>query len=407
MSFGGGGESGGAVVGGPNQLAALAAGQYQAQAAAAAQAQAQQALNDSIAAINKNYAQARYDVAPYRTTGVQALDQLNQYMGLSAYNPGAAPNAPKKLTAADLKDQISDAAINQYVNQNTGYTTVKGFTHPVYTGAGSDNQTLINAYKGQAGNWGVSGPGSLVSAVSLDRANPLGAMPGASIFLQNPNQSFNQIIRDAVINKLGGDLATQKNVGFEDRMASYNQDLNEYNQNLALYNKYNSEGPLTSEQITNKISNLPGYQAQLNQGIDAITRNAAGRGYLGSGRLLQELSDYGQNTLSTFYGNELSRLAQLAGGGQQAAGQSAQSANQQGANLANLYSNFGDTSANASLATGNALAQAMLAGNQQYKIIGGQSGGSGLGGLGGLLGGAASLLGSSSMGGAGLLGLFG
>jgi len=84
-AFGGGGSSGGgAVVGGPSPQAAIGAGLLQSQAAYAASQAATKAVNEAILAVNQNYQQARYDVQPYRTAGVQALNQLNQYLGLDA-----------------------------------------------------------------------------------------------------------------------------------------------------------------------------------------------------------------------------------------------------------------------------------------------------------------------------------
>ena len=56
-----------------------------------------------------------------------------------------------------------------------------------------------------------------------------------------------------------------------------------------------------------QISNMPGFQV----GIDAITRKAAAAGYLGSGNMKTQLMDYGQK----FWGDEVSRLASLAGAG--------------------------------------------------------------------------------------------
>ena len=81
--------------------------------------------------------------------------------------------------------------------------------------------------------------------------------------------------------------------------------------------------------------------------------------------------------IDKFYGNELDRLAQLAGAGQQAATTSAQASLGTGQGIAGLYSALGDTKANAALSSGNALAQALLAANQEYKVIGGNSGGGG------------------------------
>jgi hypothetical protein len=51
----------------------------------------------------------------------------------------------------------------------------------------------------------------------------------------------------------------------------------------------------------------PGYQFRLNQGLDAITSNAAARGVLRTGGNLQDLMDYGQNAASQEYQNVWNR----------------------------------------------------------------------------------------------------
>lgn len=387
---GGGGQTGGTVVGGPSMGAALLAGQYQSSAAQAAADAAQQSINDAINAMNRNYQQARYDMQPYRTEGVQALNQLNQYLGLDAYNPGKAPVAPKKYTAEDLASEVSKNQIRNYITQNTGMVGVgnnhkQTFTHLQYQGAGSEDPALQAAYAKQ---WAHTPAGEKMpgGGLTLADSNDNNFGSGLSPFTQNP------AIQQAARLELADELARNKNATYDTDLEAYNRNLEEYNQNKAWYDQYTAEGPYTQEQISDKISNLPGYQAQLTQGSEAINKSASSKGYLGSGRVLKELMNFGQNTLSQFYGNELDRLASLAGAGQQAAGISAQGSLNKGNALAGLYQSLGDTKANAALASGNALAQSLLAANQQYKVIGQQdSGGGGLGGIGSVLGGIGSI----------------
>ena len=73
-----------------------------------------------------------------------------------------------------------------------------------------------------------------------------------------------------------------------------------------------------------KITSLPAYQFRLNQGLDAINRNAAAKGYLGSGNRLMELMRYGQDYGSQEFDREIARLSGLSGattGSPAAAGQ--------------------------------------------------------------------------------------
>jgi hypothetical protein len=52
----------------------------------------------------------------------------------------------------------------------------------------------------------------------------------------------------------------------------------------------------------------PSYQFRLQQGQQAVERSAAAKGLLGSGNVLQELTQYGQGMASTEYQNQFTRL---------------------------------------------------------------------------------------------------
>lgn len=381
---GGGGSSGGAVVGGAAPWAAALAGQYQASAASAAADAAQQATNDAINNMNRMYQTARHDVQPYRTEGVQALNKLNQYLQLEPYNPGLAPDKPVFKTSTDFLDKITKKQVRNEIMMNSGQVGVgnnigQSFQHAQYFGPGADDPTLQADY---GRGWvkvpaGEQNPGGLTIA-------QYGTGPGA--FLQDPR------IQQAVRNELAQEMANNENATYDTRLSSYNQDLAEYNQNLDWYNQYKAQGPFTQEQITENISNLPGFQAQQAQGVDAIQKAASAKGYLGSGRVLKELSQFGQANLGQFYGQELDRLSNLANMGASAANTTAGLSANHGNALSQLYTNLGDTKANSLLAGGNALAQSLLAANQEYKVVGQQdSGGGGLGGLGSVLGGIGSI----------------
>ncbi len=397
---GGGGQTGGSVVAGPAPWAAQLASQYQVNAANEAAAAAERATKDAIANMNKMYQQARYDVQPYRTTGVAALNQLNQYLQLPAYNPGPAPNAPKEFTVDSIMKSLTNKQINEYLNNNVTPTSVNSAAGRAqgwaYTGYGADDAALNARIKadwesapkhGQAFSKYPGSPGMLAIPTAINDT----WLNGAQAIRAGGGVNYG--ILDLARRGAAQEIYDQGLEGYNTEKEAYERNLAEYNQNKSMYDKYSSEGPFTTQQITDRITQLPGYQAQLEQGVDALSKQASSRGYLGSGRLLKELNQYGQNTLSTFYGNELNRLSQLAGAGQQAATTSGQSALGTGQVNAGLYSQLGDTKANAALASGNALAQAILAANQQYKIIGQQdTGGGGLGGIGSVLGGIGSIM---------------
>lgn len=372
MGGGGGGQTGGAVVQYTPNWAANQAAQYGVMAANAAQQQATKSIQDAIQQVNQQYQGARANLQPYASTGVQAQDQLNQYLGLDPYNPGAAPTAPVKPTRESIASSATRGDLINYAMMNSG---VAPDGRLVYYGPG-------------AAELGAKNPSDVMQGGVA--ANPYQIVSPYDYAKDHPEQDVNRAMDLGYADELLPGQLKQ----YDSDQKQYTTDQQNWQQNKDWYDRYSSEGPLTSQQISDKISNLPGYQAELQQGVGALDKSASAKGYLGSGRQLKELMSFGQNTLSTFYGNELSRLAGLAGAGQQAATTQAGLSANQGNNLASLYSSIGDVKANASLSAGNALAQAIIAGNQQYKVVGQQSAPDSGGGIGSLLSGIGSLAGA-------------
>jgi hypothetical protein len=107
---------------------------------------------------------------------------------------------------------------------------------------------------------------------------------------------------------------------------------------------------LSPQQITQQLTQMPGYQFQLSQGLDATKRQAAAMGLVLSGNTLQALNKYSQGLASTSYQNQLENLLNPIKIGQAGAANQAVAASQTGANLGNIYGAQGQNQAN--IATG-------------------------------------------------------
>lgn len=98
------------------------------------------------------------------------------------------------------------------------------------------------------------------------------------------------------------------------------QDTN-FHEQLTASNPFGAERAQYAKQLQelmsnpNSVKDLPGYQFQMDQGTDAITRQAAATGYLGSGNLGAELAKYGQGLAASFYDRRTALLSSLAGAG--------------------------------------------------------------------------------------------
>lgn len=88
--------------------------------------------------------------------------------------------------------------------------------------------------------------------------------------------------------------------------------------------------------ILGPLEATPGFQFQLEQGVNALDRSAAARGKLLSGQQLKGVTEFGQSLANLEVNNQLNRLASLAGIGQSAT----TSGGAFGANAASNIGNF-------------------------------------------------------------------
>lgn len=176
---------------------------------------------------------------------------------------------------------------------------------------------------------------------------------------------------------------------------------------------------------TRDFETSPGYEFRLEQGNDALLRNASARGRLGTGELSKDIIKFSQGTASDEFGNWFNReytgyadyanrLASLAGMGQTALGQTGATqaaglAAGQGQGLAALSAGLGSNLANLSVQgakyQGDALNNAALARASGY-VGGANAMAGGLGGAGDAVQ-LASLLGDFGGGGGEFLGFGG
>lgn len=109
------------------------------------------------------------------------------------------------------------------------------------------------------------------------------------------------------------------------------------------------------------VTNEPGYQFGLNQGVRAMDQSAASRGMRLSGQQAKALTQYGQDYAGTKLDQSLNRLLQVANVGNMGTG----SLNQQAGNTVNIGDSAGAASIAGSNAWGNALNQLTAYGNKK------------------------------------------
>ena len=123
---------------------------------------------------------------------------------------------------------------------------------------------------------------------------------------------------------------------------------------------------LSPQQINQQLTQMPGYQFQLSQGLDATKRQAAAMGLGLSGNTLQALNKYGQGLASTSYQTQLENLLSPIKIGEAAATNQAANVGQVGTNLANIYGAQGQNQAAAALGMTGGVANAVGGGLSNY-----------------------------------------
>lgn len=84
---------------------------------------------------------------------------------------------------------------------------------------------------------------------------------------------------------------------------------NQYGKAVNLYqDALGVNGPQGNARATSAFQSAPGYQFQLDQGLQAVDRGAASRGMLGSGNTLMAEQKYGSDLANQNYNNYLTQL---------------------------------------------------------------------------------------------------
>lgn len=315
-------------------------GAYSSSQAGKAQASA---ADNSAALQNQQYLQTREDLAPWRNSGVGALNQINALMGLGGNGSGAYPGATGVSTGAassaptqspgviaalgtQLKNgrSLGSLAKNALINPAGVGASILGVKDPLSSALGLNNnsagqdirQALERGLPVSDASWakfgygpgGAALGGNALQTPSLAQANPNG---GSAIVGYNPDGSPQY----GSINAFMGGGGTTPQQAQTNAFAQFQTD--------------------------------PGYQFAFDEGQKALTNSAAARGILNSGATAKALTRYGQGVADQQYGNYFARLQSLAGLGQTATTSTGQFGAQSAANQGNALMAAGNARASA------------------------------------------------------------
>lgn len=114
-------------------------------------------------------------------------------------------------------------------------------------------------------------------------------------------------------------------------------------------------GPGAAQQPYGGYQQSPGYQWQLDQGVQAAQRSASARGQLGSGGTLKAITRYASGLADSDYQQYVGQLNTLAGFGQNATAGTVQAGQNASNNINNAYGNMGNAQASSYANTGSAI----------------------------------------------------
>lgn len=336
----------------------------------------QQYYADAVPALKDYFSQAQASIAPFTVSGSNAMDSLDDLMGVArptsgAYSLSSALANESKLTAMQANDPMQQ-----------GWLDPSAINTPV-TATGTP----------PPGTWQ---PG----AQTIQQWNPeaqggmhYGYVPATGEFFQggegmgahdtDPSAVGLKLVKDPTTGQYTlQSLAHTPEALTADQQAQWNMIQQYHNGTLAMTDP--SQMQATALQ---QLQSSPGYQFTLQQGLQGVDRSSAARGLLNSGAAVKGATDYASGLAQQTYNNRVSQLAGMAGAGQTAAGTAATLSGQLGTGLANAALGTGSNIASLYGSQAQGLAQ-LYAGQASANAQQGAAGMSGLFGLAGnLLGG--------------------
>ena len=191
-----------------------------------------------------------------------------------------------------------------------------------------------------------------------------GILDGITSYLSKPENLLRvggNLLSGYMASDAAGDAARmQRNAGRESNALMKSM----YDQQRADQMPYMQAGYSALGQIQNllkspdAITQDPSYQFGLNQGTNALNRNAAATGTMYSGQQGKALQRYGQDYAGTKLGEAYNRLASIAGLGQVSTNQAGAQAGQYGANVGNTLQQMGNAQAAGTIGGSNAWGKA-------------------------------------------------
>lgn len=245
-------------------------------------------------------AQANLDLSKEYTG--QSLDEL--YTALT----GALGNLEYGAQLAD------EGYLKGIADINRGFDAA---TTSLRDGAGNSLSSIAQAYD-RAGMAARTGYDDSLSALARGYGTAVPTVSGGfNEAIRSANQGFGTARAD--VNAAFDRANPAIRAGYTDAAAAQQPFYDTGTGALTeLANLVGLNGQTEADAALGRFQTSPGYQFQMNEGVNALDRSAAARGGLYSGAQGKALTEYGQGVANQEFNNRLSTLAGMAGSGQAA-----------------------------------------------------------------------------------------
>lgn len=293
--------------------------------------------SQALSALNSNLNMTRTDDAPYLQAGYSALDSLLDSVGVSRPTAGTAQygaQTGQDLAASDSASAAAKAQSDYQANLVTYNNAQANYQNQLTTWQNQENQ--VQAYNNYInGDYASLSPSNqqVVMQRYFPNGKPQDPGPQPVFTAQAPTPpsttSTSSTSTTPTTDANGNPITSAATTGTGTSTAS-----------TTPVDMSMTPGGSASEQAwaaQNINTNNPAYQFDLQQGLGAVTSNAAAKGMLNSGAFATDLNNYAQGAASTEFNRQQTNmqniLLQIASGGQTAANTNA-GANETGGTVA-------------------------------------------------------------------------
>lgn len=237
--------------------------------------------------------------------------------GLAAYGAGGyglGLAAPAALSASELGIGAGLTGGGLAAGGLGGGADISGTAGGGFGGGATASDYGLDSFLGQGANlggMGLAGPGEVgMSAVPGTAASAGGGILPASV-----SNIANQIKGlpwqgIAQAGQVGANLLNMSNLGdYQKQIAQAARTADPFASQRAQYQQQLAALQANPASVTQS----PGYQAQLEQGLQALQRTQAAQGFLGSGNAQQQNAQYAMQLQNQYYQQQLQNLMQLSG----------------------------------------------------------------------------------------------